>query len=71
MIQSWQVKDTKVRNIGLMRIATTLTQTYRVHGRKTALVLSVQDYNRPKHPKALLADLIPSYQLACVDLLNF
>ena len=61
MMQSWQLKDTKARFIGLMRIATTLTQTNTIHWRNTAVVFSMQDCNHLNHPKALLAEYIPSY----------
>ena len=66
---SWQVQEARARFSELMRdAATSGPQIITIHGRRTAVVLSAQDYDRLKHPKVSLTEFLRTSPLAGVQL---
>ena len=68
-MQSWQVQDAKARFSELMRNAATKgPQTITVRGRRAAVVLSAQEYDRLKHPPSSLTEFLRASPLAGTEL---
>ena len=68
-MQSWQVQDAKARFSELMRDAVRDgPQTITIRGRRAAVVLSIDDYDRLKHPKPSLVEFLRASPLAGVEL---
>ena len=68
-MQSWQVQEAKARFSELMRdAATNGPQAITVRGRRTAVVLSVQDYDRLHSPGTSLTELLQASPLAGIEL---
>ena len=68
-MQSWQVQEAKARFSELMRDAVANgPQTITVRGRKTAVVLSMQDYDRLKRPQVSLTEFLRKSPLAGIEL---
>lgn len=65
----WQVQEAKARFSALVRKAATQgPQTITVHGRRAAVVLSPEDYDRLKRPRSSFADFLARSPLAGTDL---
>ena len=65
----WQLQEAKARFSELMRgAAATGPQTITVRGRRTAVVLSADDYDRLKGPKPSLGKFLQSSPLSGVRL---
>jgi antitoxin Phd len=65
---TWQLQEAKARFSELMRGAATGPQTITVHGRRAAVVLSADDYDRLKGPKPSLGKFLQSSPLSGVRL---
>ncbi|MCY3746775.1 MAG: type II toxin-antitoxin system Phd/YefM family antitoxin [Acidobacteria bacterium] len=67
--QIWQVQEAKARFSALVRDASTQgPQTITVHGRRAAVVLSPEDYDRLKGGRISFAEFLARSPLAGVDL---
>ena len=65
----WQVQEAKARFDAVVRAASTLgPQTITVSGRRAAVVLSPEDYDRLKRPRLSLADFMARSPLVGVEL---
>ena len=65
----WQVHEAKARFSALMRAASTVgPQTITVRGRRAAVVLSPEEYDRLKQPRPSLADFMARSPLVGVEL---
>ena len=65
----WQVQEAKARFSALVRDASTQgPQTITVHGRRAAVVLSPEDYDRLKRGRSSLAEFLARSPLAGADL---
>ena len=59
MTQSWQVQEAKARFSELVRdAAESGPQTITVRGRRAAVVLSADDYDRLKRPQPSMAEFL-------------
>ena len=68
-MQSWQVQEAKARFSELMRDAVANgPQAITVRGRRTAVVLSMQDYDRLKRPQVSLTQFLRKSPLAGIGL---
>ena len=68
-MQSWQVQEAKARFSELMRdAARDGPQTITIRGRRAAVVLSADDYDRLKRPKPSLVEFLRASPLAGVEL---
>ena len=68
-MRSWQVQDAKARFSELMRdAAANGPQTITVRGRRTAVVLSAQDFDRLKRPSSTITEFLRASPLAGVEL---
>lgn len=68
-MQSWQMQEAKAHFSELMRrAAADGPQTITVHGRRAAVVLSPDDYDRLKRPRPSLVEFLRSSPLVGVDL---
>ena len=68
-MQSWQVQEAKARFSELMRdAARDGPQTITIRGRRAAIVLSADDYDRLKRPKPSLVEFLRASPLAGVEL---
>lgn len=68
-MQSWQVQEAKARFSELMRRAVADgPQTITVHGRRAAVVLSPDDYDRLKRPGLSQAEFLRASSRVGVDL---
>jgi prevent-host-death family protein len=65
---TWQLQEAKARFSELMRGAATGPQTITVHGRRAAVVLSADDYDRLKGSKPSLTEFLRMSPLAGVRL---
>lgn len=69
MSQIWQVQEAKARFSELMRDATESgPQTITVRGRRTAVVLSADDYDRLKRPELSTREFLRTSARIGVDL---
>jgi len=65
----WQVQEAKARFSALVRDASTQgPQTITIHGRRAAVLLSPEDYDRLKSPRPSLAEFLARSPLAGTDL---
>ena len=68
-MQSWQVQEAKARFSEMMRdAAKDGPQTITIRGRRAAVVLSADDYDRLKRPKPSLVEFLRASPLAGVEL---
>ena len=68
-MQRWQLQEAKARLSELVRdAAADGPQTITVHGRRAAVLLSAEDYDRLKRPKPSLAELLRASPLTGFDL---
>ena len=68
-MQSWQVQEAKARFSELMRdAAKDGPQAITIRGRRAAVVLSADDYDRLKRPKPSLVEFLRASPLAGVEL---
>lgn len=68
-MQSWQVQEAKARFSELMRdAASNGPQAITVRGRRTAVVLSVHDYDRLNRPRSSLTEFLRTSPLAGIEL---
>ena len=68
-MQSWQVQEAKACFSELMRdAAKDGPQTITIRGRRAAVVLSADDYDRLKRPKPSLVEFLRASPLAGVEL---
>ena len=68
-MKNWQVQEAKARFSALVRSAEIDgPQTITVHGRRAAVVLSADDYDRLKHPQSSMAEFLRASSLVGVDL---
>ncbi len=68
-MQSWQVQEAKARFSELMRdAASNGPQAITVRGRRTAVVLSVHDYDRLNRPQSSLTEFLRTSPLAGIEL---
>ena len=68
-MQSWQVQEAKARFSELMRdTVVNGPQAITVRGRRTAVVLSVQDYDRLHRPRSSLTEFLRASPLAGIEL---
>ena len=68
-MQSWQVQEAKARFSELMRdTVVNGPQAITVRGRRTAVVLSVQDYDRLKRPRSSLTEFLRKSPLVGIEL---
>ena len=68
-MQSWQVQEAKARFSELMRdAAKDGPQTITIRGRRAAVVLSADDYDRLKRSKPSLVEFLRASPLAGVEL---
>ena len=68
-MQSWQVKEAKARFSELLRdAAKNGPQEITVRGRRTAVVLSVRDYDRLNRPRTSLTEFLRASPLAGIEL---
>ena len=68
-MQSWQVQEAKARFSELMHDAVSNgPQAITVRGRRTAVVLSVHDYDRLNRPRSSLTAFLRTSPLAGIDL---
>lgn len=64
-MQKWQLQEAKARFSALVReAAEDGPQTITVRGRRAAVILSAEDYDRLKRPKPSLAELLRASPLA-------
>ena len=70
MTKNWQVQEAKARFSELVRSADSGPQTITVHGRRAAVVLSADDYDRLKDSrgKPALTEFLRDSPLAGVEL---
>ena len=69
MTRSWQVQEAKARFSELVRDAAQLgPQTITVRGRRAAVVLSADDYDRMKRPQPSTAEFLRASSRVGVDL---
>jgi antitoxin Phd len=69
MTQSWQVQEAKARFSELVRdAAESGPQTITVRGRRAAVVLSADDYDRLKRPQPSMAEFLRSSARVAVEL---
>ena len=67
--QVWQVQEAKARFSALVRDASTQgPQTITVHGRRAAIVLSPEDYDRLQRTRSSFAEFLARSPLAGADL---
>ena len=65
----WQLQEAKARFSELMRgVATTGPQTITVRGRRAAVILSADDYDRLKRSKPSLGEFLRTSPLAGIRL---
>ena len=68
-MQSWQVQEAKARFSELLRDAgMNDPQEITVRGRRTAVVLSVQDYDRLHGPRTSLTEFLRASPLVGIEL---
>ena len=68
-MKNWQVQEAKARFSALVRsVETDGPQTITVHGRRVAVVLSADDYDRLKRPQPSMAEFLQATSLVGVDL---
>lgn len=68
-MQSWPVQEAKARFSELMRdTVVNGPQAITVRGRRTAVVLSVQDYDRLKRPRSSLTEFLRKSPLGGIEL---
>ena len=68
-MKNWQVQEAKARFSALVRSAEIDgPQTITVHGRRAAVVLSANDYDRLKRPQHSMAEFLRASSLVGVDL---
>jgi len=68
-MKNWQVQEAKARFSALVRSAETdEPQTITVHGRRAAVVLSADDYDRLKRSQPSVAEFLRASSLVGVDL---
>ena len=68
-MQSWQVQEAKARFSELLRDAgMNGPQEITVRGRRTAVVLSVRDYDRLHAPRTSLTEFLRASPLAGIEL---
>ena len=65
---TWQLQEAKARFSELMRGTTGGPQTITVHGRRAAVVLSAEDYDRLKRSKPSLSEFLRTSPLAGIRL---
>ncbi len=70
MAKNWQVQEAKARFSELVRSADSGPQTITVHGRRAAVVLSANEYDRlkDKRGKPALTELLRDSPLAGIEL---
>ncbi len=69
MKHSWQVQEAKARFSELVRdAAVSGPQTITVRGRRAAVVLSADDYDRLKRPRPSMAEFLRASSRVGVDL---
>lgn len=70
MTRNWQVQEAKARFSELVRSADSGPQTITVHGRRAAVMLSADDYDRlkDKRGKPALTEFLRDSPLAGVEL---
>ena len=70
MTRNWQVQEAKARFSELLRSADAGPQTITIHGRRAAVVLSADDYDRLKNKrgKPALTEFLRDSPLAGVEL---
>ena len=69
MTQSWQVQEAKARFSELVRdAAESGPQTITVRGRRAAVVLSADDYDRLKRPQPSMPEFLRSSARVAVEL---
>ena len=69
MTQSWQVQEAKARFSELVRdAAESGPQTITVRGRRAAVVLSADDYDRLKRPQPSMAEFLRGSARVAVEL---
>ena len=64
----WGLRDARARLGELVREAAAEPQTITVRGRRAAVVLSAEDYDRLKRPKPSLTEFLRSSPLVGVEL---
>ena len=68
-MRKWQLQEAKARFSALVReAAEDGPQTVTVRGRRAAVLPSAEDYDRLKHPKPSLAELLRTSPLAGLGL---
>ena len=68
-MKNWQVQEAKARFSALVRSTETDgPQTITVHGRRAAVVLSADDYDRLKRPQSSTAEFLRASSQVGVDL---
>ena len=68
-MKNWQVQEAKAHFSALVRSAETAgPQTITVHGRRAAVVLSADDYDRLKRPHPSMAEFLRASSLVGVEL---
>ena len=68
-MKNWQVQEAKARFSALVRSAETDgPQTITVHGRRAAVVLSADDYDRLQRPQLSMAEFLRVSSLVGVEL---
>ena len=68
-MKNWQGQDAKARFSALVRSAETDgPQTITVHGRRAAVVLSADDYDRLQRPQLSMAEFLRVSSLVGVEL---
>ena len=68
-MKNWQVQEAKAHFSALVRSAETDgPQTITVHGRRAAVVLSADDYDRLKRPQLSMAEFLRVSALVGVEL---
>ena len=65
---TWQLQEAKARFSELMRGTAAGPQTITVHGRRAAVVLSADDYDRLKRSKPSLSEFLRTSPLAGIRL---
>ncbi len=65
---AWQLQEAKARFSELMRGTAVGPQTITVHGRRAAVVLSAEDYDRLKRAKPSLSEFLRTSPLAGIGL---
>jgi prevent-host-death family protein len=66
--REWQLQEAKAKLSEVIKLAASSPQTITVHGRQTAIILSVEDYRKLTQPKMSLYDALNSLPFKDVPL---